>query len=160
MDKMNEKIAKWNRNKKGLGFSAVIRETDNHRLSVTISHCKKEYLKAVTALAKEIMRDALQDIAANFVYEVAPQDRESEEKKIASFLHSNTVTYLNLLLSDERAYYTKLQQDTAMFQLKYEAEHAQFSEEGWKRWNGQPAKVENPIPFAVHEDDSKIQVVV
>ena len=106
------------------------------------------------------MRDALQDIAANFVYEVAPQDREIEEKKIASFLHSNTVTYLNLLLSDEHAYYTKLQQDTAMFQLKYEAEHAQFSEEGWKRWNGQPAKVENPIPFAVHEDDSKIQVVV
>ena len=160
MDKMNEKIAKWNRNKNGLGFSAVVRETDNHRLSVSISHCKREYMKAVTALAKDIMRDALQDIAASFVYEVAPQDRESEEKKIASFLHSNTVAYLNLLLSDESAYYARLRQDTAMFQLKYEAEHAQFSEEGWKRWNGQPAAVENPIPFLVQEDDSKIKVVV
>lgn len=156
MDK--SKIEKWERNKKGLGFTATVAETERHKLSVSVTNCKREYLKAVISLAKEIMREGLKDITSIFTYEVAPDDRPTEEQNIQAFLQNNTVRYLNLLLADPDSFFNQLNADADMLRLKYEVMHCTINNGVWYRWNGKPATF--PISFHDSDDNTSVRAVI
>ena len=136
MSSLEEKSAKWLRNKKELGFSARVLFAGTS-MSVLIENAPRKYLKAVKELAGEMILDGLKEMGKAFAYPVASEDAESEGKRVREFLEGRKDSLLNLLLKEGYPSFSEnVKQDAAILKAKYEIDTLTRSKEGWMRWDG------------------------
>lgn len=136
MSSLEEKSAKWLRNKEELGFSARVLFEDTS-MSVLIERAPRKYLKAVKELAGEMILDGLKEMGKAFAYPVASEDAEREGKRVRAFLEERKDFLLNLLLEEGYPSFSEaVKQDSVILKAKYEMDTLTRCKEGWKRWDG------------------------
>ena len=127
---------RWTKNQAAIGFHAEV--SKKGPLRVIVSQVPEKYRKALDALADEVLKAGIADVGMAYQFRVSQNDAASVKSDIGSLVSQRMSTYLDALIRNGyEAYYTMLENDVDVLQLRYELNKLSPVTGGWKRWNGE-----------------------